>query len=66
MKTLLNIKFELLVTPLFIVVAILSIKYIGFFGVKDTIFTILTILEVPVCYYGVKLARKLLKEVWYD
>lgn len=66
MKTLLNIKFELLLTPLFIVLFVLSIKYIGFTGVKETLFTIIVLLEIPTCYYGVKLVRKLLKEVWCD
>lgn len=51
-------RIELFVTALFITLAILSIVEIGFTGVKETIFNIIIILEVPVAYYGSKQVRK--------
>lgn len=51
-------RIELFVTVLFITVAILAIKEVGFTGVKETIFTIVAILEVPVAYFGSKQVRK--------
>lgn len=66
MKDLLRIKFELLITPIFIVLFILDLIYIGFSGVKETIFTIIILLEIPAAYCSVKLVRKLLIDVWCD
>lgn len=52
-------RIELFVTVLFITVAILSIIEVGFTGVKESIFTTVAILEVPVAYFGSKQVRKL-------
>lgn len=65
MKDILRIKFELLTTPLFITLFILSVINIGFLRVSDIIFNIMLFLSIPACYYGFKLSRKLLYEVWY-
>lgn len=51
-------RIELFVTALFVTLAILSIKEIGFIGVKETIFNIIIILEIPVAYFGSKWCRK--------
>lgn len=51
-------RIELLITPLFITLGILSIIYIGFSGIKETIFTIVVLLEIPVAYIGFKWVRK--------
>ena len=51
-------RIELFVTVLFIVLAILTIKEIGFTGIKESIFTIIVILEIPVAYLGSKWVRK--------
>lgn len=51
-------RIELFVTALFVTLAILSIKEIGFTGVKETIFNIIIILEIPVAYLGSKWVRK--------
>lgn len=63
MKTEYQFKIEIFVTILFITLAILSIVKIGFTGVKETIFNIIIILEIPVAYFGTKTARKLLYSV---
>lgn len=51
-------KIELFVTALFIVLGVLAIIKIGFSGVKESIFTIVTLLEIPVAYFGSKQVRK--------
>ena len=51
-------RIELFVTALFVTLAILSIKEIGFTGLKETIFNIIIILEIPVAYLGSKWCRK--------
>lgn len=56
-------RIEIFVTVLFLTLAILTIKEIGFTGVKESIFTIIVILEVPAAYYGSKTARKLFYSV---
>ena len=51
-------RIELFVGALFLTLAILAIIKIGFYGVKETIFTTVAILEVPIAYYGSKQVRK--------
>lgn len=52
-------RIELFITALFITLGILTIKYIGFGGLKETIFTLVVLLEIPVSYLGSKWCRKL-------
>ena len=58
-----ELKIELLITPLFIILAILSIKYIGFWDIESTIFTIICIIEIPLVYLGLRTGRKLFYKV---
>ena len=51
-------RIELFVTALFITLAVLSIVKIGFTGLKETIFNIVIILEIPAAYLGSKICRK--------
>lgn len=52
-------RIELFITVLFITVAVLTIKEVGFTGIKESIFTIVAILEVPVAYFGSRECRKI-------
>ena len=52
-------KIEIFVTVLFITLGVLAIIYVGFNGVKETIFTSVALLEIPVAYFGSKTCRKL-------
>ncbi len=60
MKTLLRFRIEIFISILFLTLAILSIIDIGFSGVKESIFTMVAIIEVPVSYFGFRSARQLL------
>lgn len=51
-------RLELFVTTLFITLGVLAIKYIGFGGLKEAIFTSVVLLEIPASYIGSKLCRK--------
>ena len=64
MKDLLKIKWELLVTPLYITLFILALIYVGVTNLKETIFTGVMLLMVPMAYVGTKLVRTLIYEVW--
>lgn len=66
MKDLLRIKFELLTTPLFITLFIISVINIGFLRVSDILFNIVLFLSIPACYFGFRISRKLLYEVWCE
>lgn len=66
MKDLLKVRFELFVAPLFITLFIISITKIGFFTLSDIIFNIFVLLSIPASYFGIKLSRKLIYEVWYE
>lgn len=65
MKDLLRIKFELLVTPLFITLLVMSIKYVGFMTLRDIIFNVMLIISIPLVYISIKKSRKLIYYVWY-
>lgn len=52
-------RIELFITALFITLGVLAIIKVGFGGIKESIFTITTLLEIPVAYYGSKTCRKL-------
>lgn len=52
-------RIELFVAALFLTLAIIAIKEIGFTGVRESIFTSVVILEVPIAYLGSKWVRKL-------
>ncbi|MBO7712837.1 MAG: hypothetical protein J6S85_04655 [Methanobrevibacter sp.] len=52
-------RIELFITALFITLGVLAIIKIGFSGIKESIFTITTLLEIPVAYFGSKACRKL-------
>jgi hypothetical protein len=65
MKDLLRIKFELLVTPLFITLLVMSIKYVGFMTIRDIIFNVVLIISIPLVYISIRKSRKLIYYVWY-
>lgn len=65
MKDLLRIKFELLVTPLFVTLLVMSIKYVGFMTVRDIIFNVVLIISIPLVYISIRKSRKLIYYVWY-
>lgn len=65
MKDLLRIKFELLVTPLFITLLFMSIKYVGFMTLRDIIFNVVLLISIPLVYIGVRKSRRLIYYVWY-
>lgn len=52
-------RIELFITALFVTLGVLAIIKVGFNGVKESIFTIVTLLEIPVAYFGSKTCRKL-------
>ena len=62
-KEILLFRSELFITPLFIVVFILSIKYVGFFCIRDIIFNIMLFFTIPASYFGIKLSRRMIYEV---
>lgn len=52
-------KVEIFTTLLFLVIVIITIKEIGFTGVHERVFTLVTIIELPLVYFGSWYARKL-------
>ena len=55
-------RIELFVTVLFATLGVLAIKYVGFSGIRESIFTSLIILETPVAYF----ISKQLRIYFYD
>ena len=55
-------KIELFVTVLFGTLGVLAVKYVGFSGIRESIFTSLIILETPVAYF----ISKQLRIYFYD
>lgn len=56
-------RIELFITALFITLGVLAIINVGFTGIKESIFTIIVLLEIPVAYFGSRTARKLFYQV---
>ena len=56
-------RLELFVTALFITLGVLAIIKVGFNGVRESIFTIVTLLEIPVAYFGSKQVRKFIYDL---
>ena len=51
-------RIELFTTALFITLGVLAIVKVGFTGIKETIFTLIVLLEIPVSYIGFRYCRK--------
>ena len=49
MRDILKIKWELLVTPLFIVLLVFSIKYVGLYTFWNVVFNLFVLLSIPAC-----------------
>ena len=58
MKYEFEFKAEYFITPLFITLSILAIKYVGFIGIKESIFTLLAIVQAPLSFIGARYCRK--------
>lgn len=71
-KGILSFRIEYFITPYFVVMLILSLKYVGFTNFRNIIFNILLIIEIPVCFFGLMFARRMLykayigKEIEYE
>lgn len=65
LKNVLLFKIEYFVTPLFITLFVLSLKYVGFYCVRDTIFNIMMFFTIPACFISLRLTRKMLYKVWF-
>lgn len=63
LKEILNFRFEYFITPLFITLFILSVKYIGFNSVLSIGFNICLFIEIPLAFIGIRIARLMLYKV---
>lgn len=64
METILRVKWELLITPLFITLFILDLCLVGVTNAKEVILAICIFLEIPACYIGTQLVRRMLYKVF--
>lgn len=63
MKKILNFKWELLVGLNFTIIFIMVLS-LGIEKKYEMTLAVISLLLIPISYYGVKVARKLMKEVW--
>ena len=63
MKKILNFKWELLVGLNFTIIFIMVLS-LGIEKKYEITLAVISLLLIPISYYGVKDARKLMKEVW--
>lgn len=63
MKKILNFKWELLVGLNFTIIFIMVLS-LGIDKKYEITLAVISLLLIPISYYGVKVARKLMKEVW--
>lgn len=65
LREILLFRIEYFVTPLFVVLFILSVKYVGFFCTRDIIFNIFVFFTIPACFIALRLTRKMLYIVYF-
>lgn len=63
MKKILNFKWELLVGLNFTIIFLMVLS-LGIDKKYEITLAVISLLLIPISYYGVKVARKLMKEVW--
>lgn len=63
MKKILNFKWELLVGLNFTIIFIMVLS-LGIEKKYEITLAVISLLLIPISYYGVKVARKLMKEMW--
>lgn len=63
MKKILNFKWELLVGLNFTIIFLMVLS-LGIEKKYEITLAVISLLLIPISYYGVKVARKLMKEVW--
>lgn len=63
MKKILNFKWELLVGLNFTIIFLMVLS-LGIEKKYEMTLAVISLLLIPISYYGVKVARKLMKEVW--
>ena len=63
MKKILNFKWELLVGLNFTIIFLMVLS-LGIEKKYEVTLAVISLLLIPISYYGVKVARKLMKEVW--
>lgn len=64
LSDILRFRYEYFITPLFLVLLIFSFKYIGFTDFRNITFNICLLIEIPSCFYGLRIARKVLYKVY--
>lgn len=60
LKEVLKFRFEYFITPLFITLFILSLIYIGFNNIWNIGFNICLMIQIPLVFIGLRIARKML------
>ena len=58
-----EIKAEYFVLPLFITLGVLAIIYVGFSGIKESIFTLLAIIQIPLSFIDSRYCRKMIYSI---
>lgn len=64
MEWIFKIRYELFTTPLFITLFILDLCLVGVTNAKELILAICMFLEIPACYIGTQLVRRMLYKVF--
>lgn len=64
MEWIFKIRYELFTTPLFITLFILDLCLVGVTNAKELILAICIFLEIPACYIGTQVIRKMLYKVF--
>lgn len=63
MKKILRFKFEIIITLLYIILFCYSLKLVGINTFITFIYNLLFFISIPVIYLGIKITRKMLKDI---
>lgn len=66
MKKILRFKFEIIITLLYIILFYYSLKLVGINTFITFIYNLLFFISIPVIYFGIKIIRKMLKDILWE
>ena len=66
MKKILRFKFEIILTLLYIILFCYSLKLVGINTFITFIYNLLFFISIPVIYFGIKICRKMLKDILWE
>lgn len=63
LREILLFRIEYFITPLFVELLVLSIKYAGFYDIRAILLDLVLFIQIPMCFLGFRTGRRMLYKV---